>query len=384
MAIPSAALLDAPPLSKEDDMPSRTRPTSAWTPAFIADTVAETLDRAAEHGLTWATGDVARAHGLSTATVAEWVSRARAVQAAPTPPGLLFCRTCDQPMILVRMPGSEQLYLCRPACGRKPMPAAPLSDIIAKAVLHHSPHLVPRGKSADAASYAPGPIQRITVGATPTDLHITWRLVPRQLTRPLLSMAQRLDYARRQADAGNRPAAIEVLHTGLLQIDPANDSNALDTATAKAATLLAQQHLADGEHHTALPWVTWAHRSLRQLLGATSAEARDALRVLAATHRRTGNLTQAANCYSDLIRHHTEAEGPRALPTLAAQATLALVLHQGGQCLAARQLLARTFTTHRGAHPHHTDGVRMHRELERMRDTCISQHHDHPPGHDDR
>ncbi|OKI49342.1 tetratricopeptide repeat protein [Micromonospora sp. CB01531] len=357
-------------------MPSRTRPSAEWTLAFLADVVAATLERAAERGLHAAIGVVAKETSLSPATVAEWVSRARAVQAAPVPPGLLFCHDCDQPMILLQLPGCEQQYLCRPSCGRAPVSAALLRDVIAKAVLDHTPHLVPRGKTADAASYALGPVQRVAVGRTASDLHIAWRLIPRQLAKPTLSMASRLDYARRQADAGNPAAAIEALRTGLLHSDPAGGI-APDSATARAATLLAELAVAEGDPEGVVPWAGWAHRSLKALLGVTSAEARDALKALAAVHRRAGNLTLAASCYSDLIRQNTEAEGPRALPTLAAQATLALVLHQDGQCLSARQLLARTVAAHLHAHPHHRDGPRMSRALDRMRNTCIEKRHNH-------
>ncbi|MFG1661442.1 hypothetical protein ACGFIY_33685 [Micromonospora chersina] len=359
-------------------MPSRTPPTTDWTPAFVADIVAATLESADEHGLPVAVGHVAKAHDLSPATVAEWVARARAAQAAPVPPGLLFCHACDQTMILLQLPRCEQQYLCRPACGRAPVSAAVVREIIARAVLDHTPHLVPRGKTAGAASYAPGPIQRVTVGAKGTDLHIAWRLIPQQLAKPTLSMAQRLDYARRHADGGKRADAIDVLCTGLLHTDPTGGGIALDTATAKAAALLAELALAEGDPDRALPWAVWAHRSLKRLLGVTSAEARDALKVLAAVHRRRGNLSIAANNYSDLIRQNTEAEGPRALATLAAQATLALVLYQDGQCLPARQLLTRTLTAHLQAHSNHPDGPRMNRELDRMRNTCIQRCHDHP------
>ncbi|MFI7650644.1 hypothetical protein ACIBTZ_31900 [Micromonospora sp. NPDC049460] len=358
-------------------MPTRTQPAVTWTPAFVAGTVAATLDRATEHSLPRAIGDVARAHGLSSATVEEWVSRARAVQAAPVPPELLSCRACDQTMILVQLPGCGQMYLCAPACGRAPVPAETIRETVAAAVLHRTPHLVPACKTADAASYAPGAIHRVSVGAIPADLHITWRTVPRQLAGPLMAMAQRLYHARLYADGGQRTRAIDVLYTGLLHIDPSGDKLALDTATARASMLLAALTLADGDPAAALPWAAWAHRSLRRLLGASDPETCAALKVLAAAHRSAGDLTNAANAYSDLIRHYTKAEGPHTLPSLAAQATLALVLYDAGRCEAAQQLLAHTIATHRRAHPQHRGSASMVEALDRMRSTCINQRHDH-------
>ncbi|MER6756619.1 hypothetical protein ABT235_20845 [Micromonospora echinofusca] len=158
-----------------------------------------------------------------------------------------------------------------------------------------------------------------------------------------MSMAQRLDLAHRHAARDERARVIDVLHTGLLQVDPATDGTAVDTATGKAAALLAELTLIEGDPTAALPWAIWAHRCLHRLIGPSAAETRNALKILAATHRRAGNLTDAATCYSDLIRHHSTAKGARAQPTLATQATLALVLHQSGQCLQAQQLLAQTF-----------------------------------------
>ncbi|MFG1952430.1 tetratricopeptide repeat protein [Micromonospora sp. NPDC048830] len=363
-------------------MPTRTRPVAVWTPAFVADTVAATLGHANERGLLRAVGDVARAHGLLLATVEEWVARARAVQAAPVPPGLLFCHACDQPMILVQLPGCAQLYLCAPTCGRAPVPAEAVRDAVAAAMMRRKPHLVPAGRTSDAAAYAPGAMLRVSIGATSTDLHITWRTAPRQLTGPLMSMAQRLHHARQYSE-GHRSRAIEVLRTGLIFTDPAGHKLALDTATAQATALLAELTLTNGDPQGALPWAAWAHRSLRRLLGATSPQARTALKLLATAHRRADNHKEAATCYSDLIRYNSEAEGPDALPTLAAQATLALVLYDAGRCGPARRLLARTITTHRHAHPQHSGGTRMVAALDRMRATCIDKHHGHQAGFDE-
>ncbi|MEU7611066.1 tetratricopeptide repeat protein [Micromonospora sp. NPDC049204] len=364
-------------------MPTRSLPVAPWTPAFVANTVAATLRHAAERGLPPAVKEVSSECGVSRATIDEWVARARAVPAAPVPPGLTTCHLCANRMILVHLPKGPQVYLCMPACGRAPVPAQALRDAVAEAVLHRAPHLVPPGKTEFAAAYAPGALHRVAVGADHTDLHLTWRSHPRKLVGPRMSMAQRLSYARARADHGEHARAIEALHTGLLLTDPADDICALDLATALAAALLAELTVVHADPSTALPWAGWAHRSLRGLLGTTSPETHSALRILATAHRRTGNFTDAANCYSDLIRHHRKAEGPRALPTLAAQATLALVLYQDGHCIQARQLLARTAADHQAAHPGHRDGPRLRQELARLRASCTEQGHGHLAGIDD-
>ncbi|MEU8388611.1 tetratricopeptide repeat protein [Micromonospora sp. NPDC048843] len=178
----------------------------------------------------------------------------------------------------------------------------------------------------------------------------------------------------RDRSAADRPAA----HRSHRRPAPA-----LDVATANAAALLAELTLTNDDPSAALPWARWACRSLRRLRGATSPEARGALKVLAIAYRRTGKLPEAADCCRDLIRHHTLADGPRALPTLAAQATLALVLYQDGHCAQARQLLARATAEHRAAHPGHRDGPRLRQELARMRANCVDQRHGHPAGIDD-
>ncbi|WP_433458275.1 hypothetical protein [Micromonospora sp. CA-248212] len=350
---------------------------ASWTPAFVVDSVAATLDRAVEHGLLRAISAVASELGVSSATIGEWVARARAVPGAPVPPGLATCHTCDHPMILVQLPESSPVYLCMPTCGRTPVPAQPLGNAVAQTVLHHIPHLVPRGMINHAAAYAPGGILRVAVGAKPTDLHIIWRSSPWQLVGPRMAMAQRLDYAHSRAGRGDYERAVGALRTGLLYVDPTDRNPPLDVATASAAALLAELTLTADDLATALPWARWAYRFLRHLLAATSPQARAALKVLADAHRRTGDLTEAANCYRDLACHHSTAEGPRALPTLAAQATLALVLYQDGHCAQARQLLARTAADHLAAHAGHRDGPRLRHELARMRASCTAQGHRH-------
>ncbi|MEW2385592.1 tetratricopeptide repeat protein [Micromonospora sp. NPDC047707] len=354
-----------------------------WSAAVVADAVAATLDRAAEHGLPRAVADVARANGVSPVSITEWMTLARTDE-APVPPDLLSCRACGHGMILIQHPGGALLYLCAPSCARAPVPAESIRAAVAAVVLHRTPHLVPAGRTTQAALYAAGPIHRISVGATATDLRLTWRTVPRQLDGRLATMPQRLDRARRYADGGDRTRAIDVLRVGLMHINPARDKLAADLATASAAALLAALTLADRDALAALPWARWAHRSLRHLLRShTHVEVRAALRIVAATERDTGDLTAAANAYSDLIRHHSSTEGPDALPTLAAQAALAHVLQQAGDCEAAQQLLARTITTHRRAHPWHPASTPMMQALDRMHTTCVDQDHSHPhrPAH---
>lgn len=357
-------------------MPTRTQPVVAWSPTYVANAVAATLQRAADNGLSQAIRELARTLGLSTGTIEEWVSRARTTQTAPVPPGLLACRACDQPMILIQLPTREQEYLCAPACDRAPVPAETIRAAIAVAVLRRAPGLVPTGKAARAADFAPGAMHRVRVGATGTDLSITWRTEPQQVIGPRMAMAQRLHQARQHAETGNPTRAVEILRSGLLHIDPMCDDPALDTATAHVAALLARLTLGAGDPHAALPWAAWAHRSLRRVLRSPAApEARAALKVLAAAHHRVGDLTAAAHNYSDLTRHHCEAEGPTALPTLAAQATLAVVLYENGHCEQAQQLLARTITTHRRIYRDHPARARMTEALHRMRATCASHHH---------
>ncbi|MEU8152150.1 hypothetical protein AB0B94_00625 [Micromonospora sp. NPDC048986] len=160
-------------------MPTRTPVLAAWTPALVAEVVAAALEHATVDGLHRAFRDVARSCGLSPATVEEWVARARAVQAAPVPPDLLACHTCARSMILIQLPGCGWAYLCAPSCGRTPVPPDEIRDAVAAVILHRTPHLVPPGMPTQAASCALGPIHRVTVGATGTDLHITWRAVSR-------------------------------------------------------------------------------------------------------------------------------------------------------------------------------------------------------------
>ncbi|NLU80917.1 hypothetical protein HCA58_21660 [Micromonospora sp. HNM0581] len=278
-------------------MPTRTPALTAWTPAFVADVVAAVIEHAAVYGLHQAARDIARSHGLSPATVEEWVSRARAVQATPVPLDLLACHTCTRSMILIQLPGCGRAYLCAPSCGRTPVPADEIRDAVAAVVLHRTPHLVPTGKTTQAASYALGPIQRVTVGATGTDLHITWRAVSRQITGPMMAMAQRLHLAQRHA-AGNKPErAIDVLHSGLLHIDPTSGRLALDTATARAAALLATLAVVLHEHGRQEP--------AQQLLARTIAD-----------HRRVHPHHPAiARMTAVLYRMHTTATGPPGHPT---------------------------------------------------------------------
>ncbi|MET8912465.1 tetratricopeptide repeat protein [Micromonospora sp. NPDC004551] len=240
------------------------------------------------------------------------------------------------------------------------------------------------GETGRAADYAPGAMHRVSVGVTGNDLEIAWRVEPQQVVGPRLVMAQRLYQARQHAGAGNQTRSIEFLRAGLLQIDPNGDDLALDTATAQVAALLARLTLTGGDPYGALPWAAWAHRSLRRVLrSALGPETRAALKVLAAAHRAVGDVTAAVHSYSDLTRHQAQAEGPTALPTLAAQASLALVLYEEGHCEQAQQLLARTIAIHRRAHREHPARARMAAALDHMRATCAGHPHEHPAGVED-
>ncbi len=162
---------------------------------MVADAVVATLERAAEQGLPRAVADVALGNGVAPVSITEWVTPARTDE-APVPPDLLFCRPCGHGMILIQRPGGALLYLYAPSCGRVPMPAEALRVAVAAVVLHRTPHLVSAGRTAQAASYAAGPIHRISVGATATDLRMTWRTVPWQVDGRLATMPQRLDRGR--------------------------------------------------------------------------------------------------------------------------------------------------------------------------------------------
>ncbi|MEU1860618.1 hypothetical protein, partial [Micromonospora aurantiaca (nom. illeg.)] len=340
---------------------------------------AAVLDRTIELGRPAAINTVAQAHGLPARTVEGWLGRALWVQAAPVPLGLLLCRPCGRRMILLHDADGSLAYLCAPACGRAPMSATVIRDEVAAAILRRVPQLVPKRQRDRAADYAAGAIQRVRVGIT--DLTIDWRENLLPVAAPRIPMAQRLTRATECARDGQRGRAIDLLRTGLAYVDP-HHGPALDAATAQAGALLARLLLADGDIHTALLWARWAHQSLRQIQPRRTAyETRVALHVLAAAQHRTGQLTDATHNYTDLVRHHTDAEGPTARATLAAQAALAGVLADAGTCDQAQQLLIRTLAVYRRAYPGNPPepAVRqMRAALHRIRATCAAHHPHHP------
>ncbi|MFY1595914.1 hypothetical protein [Micromonospora sp. WMMD737] len=355
-----------------------TRRPTAWTPAFVADVVADVLGSGESAGLYRAATLAAQIHRIPAATVWRWVASATGIETVSLPPGLVVCRLCAHPMVLVDLPEQEPCYTCRSACPRRPLPAAQLSTLIAEAMLQRVPHLVPRGRTHDAALYAPGIIRRITVGATPTDLYITWHPAPRRLYRPDLTTRQRLDLARQRMDAGDVTDALGLLETGLLQVDPRRaGATASDETTATAAVLYAQLLLTTHHASTAITWAAYGHRSLRNLLGKRQPATCHALKVLASAHRHAGYTSQAADLYAELATHLHHMLGPRALPTIAAYATHALLLFDSGDCFTARQLLADTLANHKAQRPGHPDGPRMQHELDRMRRHCVTNKHRH-------
>ncbi|WP_192581279.1 hypothetical protein [Micromonospora sp. AMSO12t] len=353
------------------------RPT-AWTPAFVADVVADVLGSGESAGLYRAATLAAQIHRIPAATVWRWVASATGIETVSLPPGLLVCRLCAQPMVLVDLPQHEPCYSCRSACPRRPLPASQISTLIAEAMLQRVPQLVPRGRTHDAALYAPGIIRRITVGATATDLHITWHPAPRRLHRPDLTTRQRLDLARQRMDAGDMTDALGLLETGLRQIDPhRTGATARDETTATVAVLYAQILLTTHRASTAITWAAYGHRSLRKFLGDHNPTTCHALKVLAAAHRHAGHTSHAADLYAELAAHLHRMLGPRALPTIAAHATHALLLFDSGDCVTARQLLANTLAAHKAQRREHPDGPRMQHELERMRRHCLNSKHRH-------
>ncbi|RLK09497.1 hypothetical protein DER29_5999 [Micromonospora sp. M71_S20] len=356
-------------------MPARTETPAA---TLVANMVAAVEDRTAELGRPAAIIAVAQAHGLPARTVERWAGRAICVQTAPVPPGLLICQPCGRQMILLHDSDGSLAYLCAPACGRAPMPAAVIRDEVAAAILRRVPHLVPKRQRDRAADYATGAIQRVRVGIT--GLTIDWRESLLPVVAPRISMAQRLTRATECAHDGQHGRAIDLLRTGLAYVDP-HHGPARDGASAQAGALLARLLLADGDVHTALLWATWAHQSLRQLQPhRTAVETRTALHVLAAAQHRTNRLADATTSYMDLIGLHTDAEGPTARATLTAHAALADVLANAGNCDQAQRLLVRTITIYSRSYP---DGpsraavTQMRTALHRIRATCVAHHPHH-------
>ncbi|MEU1860603.1 hypothetical protein [Micromonospora aurantiaca (nom. illeg.)] len=344
------------------------RLTVTRTPAFIADVIAQVTaahDRPEPGHLTAVINQIAREHGLPATTVRAWLTEARHSPQVPLPYGLLHCGLCSAPLALITRAPEPPVFLCTPPCRREPLAADAVARAVAAVVLRRAPRLVPPGAAADAASYARAMILRIAVGATLTDLRVTWRTAP-----PHTHIAQRLHAARRHADHRDYRQAVRLLRGALHHIDPLRHRPTTDLITARAAALLADTSLA-ARALGAREWAAFAHRSLARLHDdPTHPEVRDALAVLAAATTAAGDHTTATHLYSDLIRHHSQAEGPAALPTLTAQAHLCAALHATGQFEQAASLLRCTAAA-LDTTPHHDQAAtRLAKQLAAMRDTA--------------
>ncbi|MCW3819514.1 hypothetical protein ONA91_34250 [Micromonospora sp. DR5-3] len=226
-----------------------------------------------------------------------------------------------------------------------------------------------------AAVHAHRVLARITVGATPTDLTLTWRATP-------TPVADRIDTERAQQVATARNLALnhplrarQLLHDSLTGIDPATaPAHPLHT---EAAILLAELQLRLGHPADAIAWTTYAHHATIQLHGPTHPHSLHALHLHAAAHRRAGHHQRAYHLYRQLADHLTKTEGPHAPRTLAIHATTALALHALGHCQAARTILADTITTHRREHPGHPATARMAQHLSGIWKDCAAKGHKH-------
>ncbi|MDG4803701.1 hypothetical protein [Micromonospora sp. WMMD980] len=358
------------------------------TPAFIAGVIAQVTaahDRPGPGRLTAVVDRVARAHGLSAATVRAWLTEARYSPQTPLPYGLLHCGLCGAPFASIARAEEPPVFLCTPPCGREPIAADAVSQAVGVIVLRRAPRLVPAGFAADAASYAAAVILRIIVGATLNDLRVTWRTAP-----PHTHIAQRLHTARRHAYRRDYRQAVRLLRGALHHIDPLRHLPTTDLITARAAALLADTALT-ARAVGAREWAAFAHRSLaRRYDDPTHPEVRDALAVLAAATSTAGDHANACHLYRDLVRHHSDAEGPAALPTLTAQALLTVALHATGQFEQAASLLRRTAAAMNSSPRHDQAAVRLAKQLATMHDTArptlpagtiARSSHGHLPGH---
>ncbi|MBC8991529.1 tetratricopeptide repeat protein [Micromonospora chalcea] len=333
---------------------------------------------------------VARQLNLDPRLVQKWVTRANAPVAAQPgspaagswetylPPGLLYCRFCHQPMSHAESPDAGQAYQCQPGCRPRPLDAATVADTVGRAILRHAARIIPSTGTPTppllAAIHAHRVLARVTIGATASDITLTWRATP------VIEPAREAERVQRVAAARNLALsdplrARQLLYDSLTGVDPATAP--ADPVYAEAATLLAELQLRLGHCADAIAWATYAHASTVHLYGPTHSRALRALHLHAAAHRRAGHHQRAYHLYRQLADQLTRTEGPHAHRTLAVQATTALVLHALGHCQAARTLLADTITTHRREHPGHSATARMTRHLSRIWRDCAAKGHQH-------
>ncbi|GIJ80377.1 hypothetical protein SAMN05443287_10528 [Micromonospora phaseoli] len=327
---------------------------------------------------TWVTG--ARQAAEASTAAREGPALQRADDADPwevvLPPGLLWCRLCAQSMTAVMDCDENLVYDCPPGCCRSRLPAVLVVDAIGRAVLRHAPRIVPTTLAhphspLTAAACAGRVISRVTAGHTCTDLRITWRPV----VTGLVPVNEYVELARSLA-ASNPAHARELLHAALAAVDPTTAP--ADPLYADAACILGEVLIRLGHPSAAIRWATYAHHAGTHLHGPAAGTTLTALHTLATAHRLVGHHQRAYHLYRHLAEQLATTAGPEAHRTLAAQASLAVVLHQLGHCARARTLLADTITAHRHAHPGHPASDRMVGHLARMWQHCAEQRHHHP------
>ncbi|MFJ8577931.1 hypothetical protein [Micromonospora sp. NPDC093277] len=331
---------------------------------------------------------VARQLNLEPRLVQKWVTKAT----TPTTPGpgrpagnphplylpprLLHCKFCHQPMPYNHLHEGHQ---CQQNCRPRPLGAAALADVVGRAILRHAPRILhATGAPAPphlAAMHAHHVLARITIGATPADITLTWRATPTPMAAGLnVERVRRVATARGLA-LTDPIRARQLLHASLASVDPTTAP--AEPVHAEAAALLAELQLRLGHPTDAITWATYTHHSTTHLHGPTHPRTLHALHLLANAHRHAGQNQRAYKHYRQLGEHLTTTAGPHAQPTLAAHATTALVLHTLGHCQPARTLLADTIATHRREHPDHPATTQMTQHLTRIWDDCAAKGHQH-------
>ncbi|PSK66684.1 hypothetical protein B0E53_01325 [Micromonospora sp. MH33] len=268
-------------------------------------------------------------------------------------------------------------YHCQPGCRRQPLDAVAIADAVGRVILRHATRILPTTGAplppCLAAVHAHRVLARVTVGATASDLTLTWRpAIPPDHAGN--NRARRLTTAR---DIARREPlrARQLLHQILTGVDPT--SAPAHPLHADAAALLAELHLRHGRVAEAATWAAYAHRSALHPHGPTHPDSLRALHLHAAAQRRAGHHQRAYHLYRQLGEHLTHTSGPQSPRTLAIRATTALVLHDLGHCHAARALLTDTIATHRRQHPGHPAATRMTQHLTRIRNKCAANGHQH-------
>ncbi|MFD2763377.1 CDC27 family protein [Micromonospora eburnea] len=331
---------------------------------------------------------VARQLNLEPRLVQKWVTRAatpatfHAGRPAATPrvlclrPGLLHCRFCRRPMPYADL---HEGYQCQQGCRPRPLADATIADVVGRAILRHAARVIPSTGAPTppqlAALHADRVLARITVGASPTDITLTWRATPASACdRRIAEGVRRVATARTLAPTDPLRAR-QLLHVSLAGVDPATAP--AHPLHAEAAALLAELQLRLGRPTDAIGWATYAQQNSAYLYGPTHPRSLHALHLLATVRRRAGHHQRAYHLYRQLGEHLATTAGSHAHPTLAAHAITALILYDLGHCQPARTLLADTITTHRREHPDHPATIRMTQHLTRIWDDCAAKGHEH-------